>query len=126
MAAINDNYKIWLNELKKHIYSSQIKAALKVNVELLSVYWHLGNEILDKEKNAGWGGKFIDQLSSDLLKEFSQMKGFSRTNLFRIRQWAKFYTQKSPIVSRVMGLPSYDNQQLSGEAELKILIHSTF
>lgn len=49
MATITNSYKTWLKELKQHIYAAQIKAALKVNAELLAVYWHLGCEILDKE-----------------------------------------------------------------------------
>src|SRR5688572_24547541 len=94
-------YKSWLNELKQRIHSSQIKAALKVNAELLVLYWHLGKEILDKEK--GYGKKLIDQLSKDLMYEFPQVKGFSRSNLYFVRQWVYFYTQKSPIVQQLVG-----------------------
>ena len=98
-----DAYKKWLTELKEHIYSSQIKAALKVNAELLALYWHLGNEILDKEKTKGYGKKLIDQLSKDLVHEFPQVKGFSRSNLYFIRQWVLFYAQKRPIVQQPVG-----------------------
>ena len=46
-------YHQWLQQLKERIRSAQIKAALKVNAELLYLYWDLGSEILSKEKTAG-------------------------------------------------------------------------
>ena len=39
-------YKDWIIELKQRIRKSQIKAAVKVNSELLNLYWHLGQEIV--------------------------------------------------------------------------------
>ena len=100
-------YRAWLLQLKEQIRSSQIKTALKVNAELLSLYWHLGTEMLDKEKNTEWGDKLIPQLSKDLLNEFPEIKGFSRSNLYYMRQWVLFYQQKPQIVQQVVGqLPS--------------------
>lgn len=98
MTNVTVTYRRWLNELKQHIHSTQINAALKVNEELIALYWHLGLEILDKEKNTSYGTKLIDQLSKDLIKEFPQVKGFSRTNLYLIRQWVFLYAQKDSIV----------------------------
>ncbi|MGK2861134.1 MAG: PDDEXK nuclease domain-containing protein [Chitinophagaceae bacterium] len=85
-------YHQWLQQLKERIRSSQIKAALRVNAELLSLYWDLGKEILNKEKNAGWGTGFLPTLSNDLKAEFPALKGFSLTNLKYIRIWVNFYT----------------------------------
>ena len=84
-------YKNWLQGLKQRIRSSQIKAAVKVNTELIELYWSLGYEITQKEKEAQWGDKLIAQLSKDLLQEFPDMKGFSPTNLKYIRRWFQFY-----------------------------------
>ncbi len=44
----NDEYKDWLIELKNKVRSAQIKAAVKVNTELLKFYWELGSEIVEK------------------------------------------------------------------------------
>lgn len=85
-------YHQWLQQLKERIRSAQIKAALRVNAELLSLYWDLGKEILNKEKNAGWGTGFLPALSNDLKVEFPDLKGFSLTNLKYIRIWVNFYT----------------------------------
>lgn len=87
----NKNYKAWLNNLKQQIQQAQIKAAVVVNKELLHLYWQIGKEIYNKQSNSNWGDGLIEQLSIDLLKEFPQIKGFSRTNLFYIKKWYEFY-----------------------------------
>lgn len=96
-------YTQWLRQLKERVRSAQIKAALKVNAELLELYWDLGKEIVEKEKEAKWGSGLIEQLSSDLTKEFPEIQGFSRTNLFYIRKWYLFYSGSMPIVPQAVG-----------------------
>lgn len=102
MATVIKEYKNWLSELKTRIRSSQIKAALVINTELLRLYWHLGQEILEKEKSSWWGNRLIDQLSDDLKKEFPLVSGFSRDNLYWMRRWVKFYTSKGSIVAQAV------------------------
>src|SRR3954452_12200600 len=86
-------YKTWLEALKKRIQTAQIKAAIKVNSELLELYWQLGEEIISKQKESTWGDAIIEQLSIDLTAAFPGMKGFSKRNLFYIRQWYLFYSE---------------------------------
>ena len=78
---ITSEYKNWIVDLKLRIRQSQIKAAVKVNTELLRLYWQMGSEIVEKQKNAHWGDGFLKQLSKDLISEFPDMKGFSYRNL---------------------------------------------
>lgn len=91
----NKTYKSWLGQIKQQIQQAQIKAAIVVNKELLSLYWLIGKEIAEKESNSNWGDGLIEQLSIDLLKAFPEIKGFSRTNLFYIKKWYLFYTQNT-------------------------------
>jgi hypothetical protein len=55
------------------------------------LYWQLGQEIVIKQKESNWGKAIIDRLSKDLTAAFPGMKGFSRANLFFIRNWFLFY-----------------------------------
>jgi predicted nuclease of restriction endonuclease-like (RecB) superfamily len=103
-------YKNWLEELKKRIQSSQIKAAIKVNSELMELYWQLGEEIISKQKESNWGEAIIEQLSKDLTAAFPGMKGFSRANLFFIRKWFLFY-QPVSIVSQPVRQLSHHKEQ---------------
>lgn len=87
----DDEYKKFLSDLKEKVRSSQLKAAVKVNYELLDLYWNLGKEIVEKQKEYSWGDRFLKLLSSDLRNEFPDMKGFSAENLKHIRYWYIFY-----------------------------------
>lgn len=99
---INKDYAAWINELKLRIRNSQIKAAVKVNTELLYLYWNLGSDIVEKQKKAKWGDGFLKQLSQDLSAEFPEMKGFSLRNIERIRKWYIAYKDLFPITTQVV------------------------
>lgn len=88
---ISKEYKIFLKEIKERILSSQIKAALAVNRELLTLYWEIGSKILLKQKSEGWGAKTVENLAKDLKSAFPNMKGFSLTNIKYMVQFAKEY-----------------------------------
>jgi len=49
---------------------------VSVNRELIFLYWQIGTDILTRQEREGWGAKVIDRLSSDLMHEFPEMKGF--------------------------------------------------
>jgi predicted nuclease of restriction endonuclease-like (RecB) superfamily len=90
---MNGEYKQWLAEIKEKIRTTQIKAALRVNAELLHFYWRLGADILAAQTQSSWGDALIPRLSKDLLAEFPEMSGFSERNLKYIRQWYLYYAQ---------------------------------
>lgn len=96
------SYKLFLSDLKERVRSAQIKAALSVNQELIAIYWELGESIVDQQEQYEWGSDFINQLSSDLSKEFPDMKGLSRRNLYRIKQWYSFFSNQSQIVPQAV------------------------
>lgn len=101
---LQDNtYKVWLSEWKARIKSAQIKAAIRVNTELLGLYWSLGRDIVAKQEVADWGDGLIPRLSKDLKQAFPDLTGFSRTNLFYIRKWFLFYREYLEIVQQVAG-----------------------
>ncbi len=74
-------YKSWISELKTRYKQAQIKASVAVNGELLKFYFDLGKDISEKQFANSYGSAFYKTLSSDLITEFSDAKGFSPTNL---------------------------------------------
>ena len=97
MKIVSSEYKYFILEIKSKIHASQIKASLKVNEELLRLYWDLAQMIVVKQKESSWGSNFIETLSQELKREFPSMKGFSTRNLKYMRQWFLFWiddTQK--------------------------------
>jgi DUF1016 N-terminal domain len=45
------------------------------------VYWDIGQKILLRQGQEGWGVKVIDRISADLKEAFPEMQGFSAQNL---------------------------------------------
>lgn len=97
------NYVKWLSDLKKRIRVAQVKAAINVNVEMLKLYWSLGEDICEKQKQYKWGAKVIQRLSLDLRSEFPQTEGFSRTNLYYIKHWYEFFSSQYEFVHQAGG-----------------------
>lgn len=87
----SNEYQALIQKLKERVSSSQLRAALAVNKELILLYHHIGSQILASQKKHGWGSKIIDQISKDLRSEFTGIKGFSPQNLKYMRRFAEEY-----------------------------------
>ena len=88
------NYFSVLENIKKQIKESRLKAALSVNSEMIRLYWKIGFAILEKQKTAKWGDKILENLSRDLSEAFPDMKGFGAQNLKYMKRFADEYTEK--------------------------------
>ncbi|MBD5530447.1 MAG: DUF1016 domain-containing protein [Lachnospiraceae bacterium] len=74
----------------------QIKAATKVNREMLLFYWTLGHDIVELHADSKWGNKFYANLSKDLAEALPNVKSFSETNLKYMKYFYQLYNQISP------------------------------
>src|ERR1017187_8950451 len=74
-------YAEFLSDVKARIVAARTRAVLAANTALITLYWEIGREILEREEREGWGSRVIDRLSADLRREFPDMTGFSRSNL---------------------------------------------
>jgi hypothetical protein len=88
---IDKEYTQWLIEIKSRYRTSQIKAAIKVNVEQLLFNWQLGRDLVMRKAEERWGSGVVEQISLDLQAAFPESKGFSARNLWRTKQWYSFY-----------------------------------
>ncbi len=82
-------YADWLADLKAQIHEAQQRAAQAINLELVLLYWNIGNAILIRQDKQGWGAKVVDRLAHDLRTAFPDMKGFSPRNLKYMRAFAQ-------------------------------------
>ena len=69
-------YKAFFKEIKEKILTSQVKAVLAVNQELIKLYWEIGSRIHLKQKEDGWGAKTIENLAKDIKSSFTDVKVF--------------------------------------------------
>ena len=98
----NFAYSDWLLDLSRRYRVSQVRAAVSVNVEMLTFYWNLGADIVRMEADQPWGSKFLEHLSFDMQTAIPGAKGFSVTNLDYIRRFFKLYAAR-PIAPQPEG-----------------------
>jgi predicted nuclease of restriction endonuclease-like (RecB) superfamily len=102
-----DGYGDWLIALKSRIHNAQQRATLAVNRELVLLYWQIGQDILTRQTQQGWGTKVIDRLAQDLRAAFPDMKGFSPRNLKYMRAFAGAWPDAEFVQEVLAQLPWY-------------------
>ena len=70
----------------KHLWQK-----ILLHAATLQHYWWLGNDIIQKQKEQGWGAKVIEQLSVDLQKRYGSDSGYSARNLGYMKSFAAEY-----------------------------------
>ncbi|MCL2097974.1 MAG: PDDEXK nuclease domain-containing protein [Bacteroidales bacterium] len=113
----NPDFKQWLVNLKSRIRQSQLKAAIKVNEEMLRLYWELGHDIAVRQMDAVWGSGFFEQVSKELKAEFPDMKGFSATNLKYCKYFFQFYSQDKLIRQQIVDETALFRPQLGDKLQ---------
>lgn len=112
LIAMPESYGNWLSDLKSRIQTAQQRAARAVNRELVVLYWQIGQDILQRQAEQGWGAKVIERLSHDLRITFPEMKGFSRANLMYMRAFAEAWPDQTIVQQAVGQLPWGHNLKL--------------
>ena len=85
------NYISLISEIKIRIREAQVKATLAANAQMITMYWDIGNMILNRQLNEGWGANVIRKLSIDIRNDIPEIKGFSERNLKYMLLFAKEY-----------------------------------
>lgn len=101
---LTSEYQILLEDLTTRIREGQYAAQKAVNREMLMLYWYIGERIMQKQQELGWGKSVVEQLSNDLQSRFPGLSGFSSRNLWMMRQWVEVYTGSEilqPLVAEI-------------------------
>ena len=102
MQIITQEYKQFLFDIKSKIQSAQLKAHIKVNEEMLKLYWEIGSMIISKQKESSWGDKILENISKDLKEEFPALQGFSLRNIHYMKKWVLFYSNSQHSVDEIV------------------------
>jgi predicted nuclease of restriction endonuclease-like (RecB) superfamily len=84
---LSADYNNFIVEIKNKIRKSQYEAMKAVNTTLINLYWGIGEEIYNQQQEKGWGKSIVEVLAEELKKEFPEVKGFSSSNLWRMRNF---------------------------------------
>jgi predicted nuclease of restriction endonuclease-like (RecB) superfamily len=104
------------DEVLALIDAVRAKAVAAVNRELVGLYWQIGEYISRKIASAAWGEGVVDQLAAHIARRHPGLRGFTRANLFRMRQFFEAYRGEEKVAPLV--------RQLSWTHNLLILSRS--
>lgn len=119
---LDKDYLQWVKELCKRYRQSQIKAAVRVNTEMLKFYWSLGRDIVALKAEARWGSKFFKNLSNDLKEANPSATCFSPKNLLYMKNFYCIYLPYVEIGQQVADQLEKDKniQQVADQLEWDI------
>ena len=92
--AHHTDYRQGLEDIKRRIQSAQTRAVLAANTELLQLYWDIGRQLAQWQKERDWGTAVVEQMATDLQSAYPGIKGFSRPSLFAMRQFYAFFSPR--------------------------------
>ena len=79
-----------------------------VNREMIQVYWDIGRLIVERREREGWGKGIVDRLAKDIQKAVPGLKGFSPSNVWRMRSFYLAYTKE-------LAIPAQPVRELDGQ-----------
>ncbi len=93
------------NEITQLIAATRQRTLQLVNTALIELYWQVGQTISRKIEQAEWGDGVVAQLAEHLAQTQPGLRGFTRRNLFRMRQFYEVYRNDAIVSPLVRQLP---------------------
>jgi predicted nuclease of restriction endonuclease-like (RecB) superfamily len=87
------------------IHGARQRAVQAVNTHLIELYWQVGGYISRKIEKAEWGDAVVSQLAEHLARTQPGLRGFTRRNLFRMRQFYETYRGDEKVSAVLTQLP---------------------
>ena len=92
-------------EVVEMIQAARGKALAAVNTTLVDLYWRVGEYISRKLETATWGEGVVEALARYIQRRHPNIRGFTRRNLFRMRQFFEAYKADKKVAPLVRQLP---------------------
>jgi DUF1016 N-terminal domain len=92
-------------EVLRLIDAARTRALAAVNQELVGLYWQIGEYTSRKLESAAWGEGVVEQLADHIARTHPDLRGFTRSNLLRMRQFYETYRGDEKVAPLVRQLP---------------------
>ncbi|AKB64899.1 MULTISPECIES: PDDEXK nuclease domain-containing protein [Methanosarcina] len=92
-------------EVVELIQNARKGAFTAANKALIDLYWQVGEYISRKLQTAEWGEGVVNQLAGHIATYYPDIRGFTRPNLFRMRQFYETYRHDEKVSPLVRQLP---------------------
>lgn len=106
------------DEVLRLIETARHRTFQAVNVAMIELYWNIGEHISRKIAAAEWGDGVVDELAAFLARSQPGLKGFSRQNLFRMKQFYESYRDHEIVSPLVRQLSWTHHLIILGQAKL--------
>nr|WP_281722684.1 DUF1016 N-terminal domain-containing protein [Nitrosomonas nitrosa] len=114
-------------DIAQRIATARQRAVQAVNTTLIELYWQIGEHISRKIAASEWGDGVVDQLARYLAQTQPGLRGFTRRNLFRMRQFYEAYAGNEFVSPLVTQLPwTYRQTQVPDKALLRAKAHEFY
>jgi predicted nuclease of restriction endonuclease-like (RecB) superfamily len=104
-------------DVVKMIETARQHAYQAVNTTLIELYWQVGAYLSAKLAVAEWGDGVVDQLARYLALTQPGLRGFTRRNLFRMRQFYDTYRDDAKVSALLTQLPWTHNLIILGQSK---------
>lgn len=104
------------DEVLALIEAARHRAYQAVNTELVGLYCQLGEYISEKIASAAWGDSVVEELAATIAREYPGVRGFTRRNLFRMRQFYEAYRGQKKVSPLLTQLPWTHHLVILGQA----------
>ncbi len=104
-ASMPSSYVATLQEITAYLRGARIRSVFAANSVVIEAYWQIGNLILARQRESGWGAKVIDRLAADLKTEFPDMSGLTTRNLLSMKIFAREFPDGPIAKQPVSQLP---------------------
>ena len=97
-------YQQFLTEIVNLVHNHRTVAVQSVQTISNQLYWSIGELILQKQKEHGWGKSIVEQLSRDLNLHIGKGESWSPRNLWFMRQLVNEYSNLNQAGSEIENL----------------------
>ena len=106
MGRITDNNEF--EHIVDIITTARENAIRKVNEELITLYWNVGEYLSAQMENKKWGSSFVDETAKYIKENCPSIRGFNRRGLYRMKQFYETY-KDNEFVSTLLTQISWSN-----------------
>lgn len=90
------------SEVVNMIRTTREKVLRIANSAMIDLYWQIGAYISEKLSRSEWGDGVVKQLADHIARTEPELKGFSKKNLWRMKQFYETYSQVDKKVSALL------------------------
>lgn len=93
------------SEVIRLIRGARQKAYKSVNTVLIDLYWDIGAYVSRKVDAQEWGRSVVERLADHLMEAEQDLKGFSASNIWRMKKFFEMYREDKKLATLLRELP---------------------